>query len=157
MQSCLLATYHARRSPSKPKICLKRPSWTPQEGPRRPQDSPRWAQDGPKKRRRTTTKSCKICFGAFSGPSWGQLGPLRAQLGPSKPILKPRCHPNRFLGTLKTTTRPPNGHFASFLVVSWPTKSAKTRNNHNTKKPRNQCTSSRGRSGGMRVAIEYKY
>ena len=85
LQSCLLATHHARRDPSKPKICLKRPSWTPQEGPRRPQDSPRWAQDGPRKWRPSTGKSCKICSGASLDPSWGQLGPLRAQLGPSTP------------------------------------------------------------------------
>ena len=125
LQSCLHATYHARRSPSKPKICLKRPSWTPQEGPRRPQDSPKWSQDGPRKRRRTTTKSCKICFGAFSGPSWGQLGPLRAQLGPSEPILKLSCLPSCCFQAFKTTTRPPNGHFAMFLEISWPDQSAK--------------------------------
>ena len=140
--------------PSKPKICLKMPSWTPQDGPRRPQGSPRRAQDGPKEGRRTTAKSCKIIPGALVGPSRGQLWPLRAQLGPSKPILKPLCHPSRFLETLKTTTTLANGHFASFLAFSWPTKSAKTLDNHNHKKPRNQCTSSRGRSGGMRVAIE---
>ena len=154
MQSCLLATYHARRSPSKPKICLKRPSWTPQEGPRRPQDSPRWAQDGPKKRRRTTAKSCKICSGAFLGPSWGQLGPLRAQLGPSEPSLKLICFPNCFFQALKTTARPPNNHFVSFLKILLPEKSAKIQVNQDTKEPKNQCTGARGRSGGMRGAIE---
>ena len=154
LQSHLLATDHAHRSPSKPKICLKRPSWTPQEGPRRAQDSPRWAQDGPKTGRQSTGKSSKILFGALLGPPWGQLGPLRSQLGPSKPILKPICHPSRFLGALKITTRPPNRHFASFLVVPWPTKSAKAPDNQDTKKPMNQCSSSRGRSGGMRGAIE---
>ena len=58
------------------------------------------------------------------GPSWGQLGPFRAQLGPSKPTLMPICHPSCFLQALKTTTSPTNSHFASFLEVSWPTKSA---------------------------------
>ena len=153
MQSCLLATYHARRSPSKPKICLKRPSWTPQEGPRRPQDSPRWAQDGPRKWRPSTGKSCKICSGAFLGPSWGQLGPLRAQLGPSEPILKRICFPNCFFQAPKTTARPPNNHFVSFLKILLPEKSAKIQVNQGTKEPKNQCTSARGRSGGMRGAI----
>ena len=43
LTSQLLATLHPRSKLSKPKICLKMPSWTPQEGPRRAQDSPRWA------------------------------------------------------------------------------------------------------------------
>ena len=70
----LLATLHPRRKPSKPKICRKMPSWTPQEGPRRAQDSPRWAQKG-------TTNNDKIMqdtfwspLGAIVGPSWVSLG-----------------------------------------------------------------------------------
>ena len=49
LRSQLLATLHPKIRPSKPKMCLKMPSGTPQNGPRRAQDSPRWAQDGPKK------------------------------------------------------------------------------------------------------------
>ena len=74
LASQLLATLHPRSKPSKPKICLKMPSWTPREGPRRAQDGPRWAQDGPKKVRHTTTKSCKIIPGALLGPSWATSG-----------------------------------------------------------------------------------
>ena len=74
LTSQLLATLHHRSKPSKPKIRLKMPSRTPQEGPRRAQDSPRWAQDGPKKGRGTTGKSCKILFGALLGrPRRGHL------------------------------------------------------------------------------------
>ena len=152
MQFHLLAADHAHDSPSKPMICLKRPSWTPQEGPRRAQDSPRWAQDGPKTGRHATAKSSKILFGALLGPSWGQLGPLRSRLGPSEQQLKPICRPSCFHQALKTTIKPPNNHFASFLEVSWPKKSAKIPDNQDTKEPKNQCTSSRGRSGGMRGA-----
>ena len=80
MTSQLLATLHPRSKPSKPKICLKMPSRTPQEGPRRAQDSPRWAQDGPEKGRRTKIKSRKI----FLELSWvhrtSMLAHLRAIL-----------------------------------------------------------------------------
>ena len=125
MTSQLLATLHPKIKPSKPQICLKMPSWTPQEGPRRAQDSPRWAQDGPETGRRTTGKSRKIIPGALLGPSWGQLRPTWGQLGPSKPILKPTCHPSCFLQALKTTGRPPKGNFASFLKATCLPKSTK--------------------------------
>ena len=74
LASQLLATLHPRSKPSKPKICLKMPSWTPRERPRRAQDGPRWVQDGPKKGRGTTAKSGKIIPGALLGPSWATSG-----------------------------------------------------------------------------------
>ena len=42
--SCLVATYHAHRSPSKPNICLRWPLGPPKKG----QGGPKIAQDGPK-------------------------------------------------------------------------------------------------------------
>ena len=68
--SQLSATLHPKIKPSKPNICLKEPSWTSQEGPRRAQGSPRWAQGGPKEGRHTTGKSGKIILEALLGPSW---------------------------------------------------------------------------------------
>ena len=82
LTSQLLATLHPKIKPSKPQICLKMPSWTPQEGPRRAQDSPRWAQDGPKKVRRATGKSPKIIPGALLGPSWGTSGLQKTMVFP---------------------------------------------------------------------------
>ena len=84
----LLATLHPKIKPSKPKLCLKMASWTPQEGPRRAQDSPSWAQDGPKKGRHTTGKSHKIILGALLSHSWGQAWPSRIHLGLFQPRLK---------------------------------------------------------------------
>ena len=74
LASQLWATLHPKIKPSKPKLCLKMASWTPQEGPKRAQDSPRWAQDGPKEGRRTTGKSRKIILEALLGPSWAASG-----------------------------------------------------------------------------------
>ena len=65
-----LATLHPQIKPSKPNICLKMPSWTLREGPRRAQDSPRWAQDGPKEGRHTTGNPRILILGALLGPSW---------------------------------------------------------------------------------------
>ena len=73
----LLATLHPKIKPSKPNICLKVPSWTPREGPRRAQDSPRWAQDGPKKGRRTTARAPKIIPGGSLGLTLGHLRPSK--------------------------------------------------------------------------------
>ena len=42
LTSQLWATLHPKIKPSKPELCLKMASWTPQAGPRRAQDSPRW-------------------------------------------------------------------------------------------------------------------
>ena len=114
LQSHLLASEHANRSPSEPKICLKMPPWSPREGPRRAQESPRGGQDGPKTLRRTTGNPRKIIFGAVLGPSWGQLGPSWAQLGHFDSILKATWLPSWPLPALKTTTRPPNSFLAGF-------------------------------------------
>ena len=109
LASQLWATLHPKIKPSKPQICLKMPSWTPQEGPRRAQDSPRWAQDGPKKGRRTTAKSPKIIPGALLGPSWGHLGLNLALSSPSCNQLRtqPVCYwPSRPQQDLQTITLP---------------------------------------------------
>ena len=133
-----------------PRSASRGPPGPPKNG----QGGPKIAHDGPRKWRPSTGKSCKICSGALLGPSWGQLGPLRAQLGPSVPILKRVCLPICFFQAATTTTKRPNNHFVSFLKILLPEKSAKIQVNQDTKEPKNQCTSARGRSGGMRGAIE---
>ena len=62
---------------------------------------------------------------AICSPSWGHLGPSWAQLGTSKPILKPTWHPSCCLQAFKPTRRPPSNHFASFLKACCIQKSAK--------------------------------
>ena len=140
LTSQLLATLHPKIKPSKPQICLKMPSWTPQEGPRRAQDSPRWAQDGPKTGRGTTTKSCKILFGALLGPSWATSGlqapnlPQDAFLDPPRRAKNPPrgggiidggtpffdLHLSRPLGTdLRPILSPSWAHFGPILGPSW--------------------------------------
>ena len=76
LTSQLSATLHPKIKPSKPRICLKMPSCTPQEGPRRTQDSPRWAQGGLKKVRGNDLSS--------QDNSGGPLGPILGHLKPSE-------------------------------------------------------------------------
>ena len=59
------------------------------------------------------------------GISWGLLCPSWPQLGSFDSILKPTWLPSCLPRALKTTIRPPNSHFASFLVVSWLAKPSK--------------------------------
>ena len=63
--------------PSKTKICLNMPSWTPPKGPSRAQDSPRLVPHGPKTGHRTSGKSRQDSSG----------GPLRSVLGPILNVL----------------------------------------------------------------------
>ena len=108
-----LARKHAPQSPPKPKTCLKMPSWTPPEGPRRAQDSPRWGQDGPKKARRVPSKSRKIIPGTLLGPSRGQTWPSRAHLGPFQPRLKSSCRHSCCLSAFDGTSQPLKDNVAS--------------------------------------------
>ena len=113
LTSQLWATLHPKIKPSKPKLCLKMASWTPQEGPRRAQDSPRWGQDGPKKGRRVPSKSRKIIPEALLGPSRGQTWPSRAHLGPFQPRLKSSCRHNCCLSAFNGTSQPVKDNVAS--------------------------------------------
>ena len=134
-------------SPRAPKMAPRRPKTTPrwpQDGPKRAQNEAKMTQDGPKTGRGTTAKSCKILFGALLGPSWGHLGSTWAQLGTSKPILKPTWHPSSCFQTLKTTRRPPSSHFAIIFKACCLQKSAKNIDlalqTTTTKSPKNQIT-----------------
>ena len=153
LKNQLLATLHSKIKPSRPKICLKMPSGTPQEGPRRAQDSPRWAQDGPKKGRRATTQAPKIIPGARLGPSWGHLG---LNVGLFTPNLQATSHPSCSLLALETPIRPASNHSANCLKLRYCQSfdGNADRNDKDSKEPKHQPTSLRSRSGGMRGAIK---
>ena len=143
-----MATLHPKIKSSKPNICLKVPSWTPRQGPRRAQDSPRWAQDGPKKGRRRTIQTPKIIPGALLGPSWGHLGLNLALSSPSCNQLRTQavCYwPSRPQQDLQTITSP---------VYCQTSDGNADPNNQHTKEPTHQPTSLRGWLGGMRGTIK---
>ena len=65
-------------------------------------------------------------LGPILGPTSANLGSTWAQLGPSKPTVKPTWYLSCFWQGFKLTAKPPNNKCAAFLKVTCPEKSAKT-------------------------------